>query len=189
MSKIAVLLTQGFAAWEYALIGGTGGPFYGMDVRYFAPAVGTVRSQGGLSAAISQDLKNLVAWKPHAFVVVGGMIWQSHDAPDIADILKDQHSGGAVVAGICAGTLALARAGLLDDVRHTSNDPAFLRKNAKGYAGSAHFLSSPSAISDNRIITAPGTAPTSFTAAVFEGVGLDKTMVLQFREMMAAEHA
>ena len=32
------------------------------------------------------------------------------------------------VAGICGGTLALARAGLLNDVAHTSNDLAFLEQ-------------------------------------------------------------
>lgn len=35
MSKIAVLLTPGFADWEYAFIAGTGGPFYGPDVQFF----------------------------------------------------------------------------------------------------------------------------------------------------------
>ena len=47
MAKVAVLLTQGFADWEYALIGGTGGPFYGLDIQYFAPVAGEIRSQGG----------------------------------------------------------------------------------------------------------------------------------------------
>ena len=47
---MAVVLTEGFADWEYALIGGIGGPFYGLDVQYFAPAAGPVHSQGGLAA-------------------------------------------------------------------------------------------------------------------------------------------
>lgn len=189
MPKIAVLLTQGFADWEYALIGGTGGPFYGLDVQYFAPTVGQLRSQGGLVATVSQNLIDLAKWQPDAVVVIGGMIWEGDDAPDIGDLLTDQHAGGAVVAGICGGTLALARAGLLNAVTHTSNDLDFLPRNATGYNGAPQYCNSASALRDNRIITAPGTAPASFTAAVFEGIGMDPETVAQFKAMMAAEHA
>ena len=59
MGKIAVVLTQGFADWEYALIGGTGGSFYGLDVQYFSPEVGLLQSQGGLTATVSQNLDEL----------------------------------------------------------------------------------------------------------------------------------
>ncbi|WP_020591259.1 DJ-1/PfpI family protein [Kiloniella laminariae] len=189
MAKIAVLLTPGFADWEYALIAGTGGPFYGLDVRFFAPVTGDVQSQGGLTALVSQDLDALAAWQPAAVVVVGGMIWETDQAPDISDLLKAQHARGAAVAGICGGTLALARAGLLNDLRHTSNDPDFLTRNAATYAGSAHYVSSPCAVSADRVITAPGTAPASFTAEVFAAVGFAQEAVAQFKAMMAAEHA
>ena len=188
MAKVAVVLTQGFADWEYALIGGTGGPFFGLDIQYFAPAVGEIRSHGGLTAVVSRGLDELSAWNPKATIIVGGTIWETDEAPEISNFLKAQHDGGAVVAGICGGTLALARAGLLDDVRHTSNDVDFLSRNAKNYAGSELYLGSAAAISDGRVITAPGTAPVSFTAAVFEGVGLEQETVLKFKAMMAAEH-
>jgi len=189
MSKVAVVLVQGFADWEYALIGGTGGPFYGLDIQYFTPVIGEIRSQGGLTTIVTQDLEALEKWKPDAIVVVGGMLWETSDAPDISSILKAQYARGAVVAGICGGTLALARAELLNDVHHTSNEPDFLSQNADGYEGAERYMSSPSAISEDRVITAPGTAPVSFTAAVFEGVGLDQRKVAQFKAMMAAEHA
>lgn len=189
MAKIAVILTQGFADWEYALIAGTGGPFYGLDIQFFSPKVGEIQSQGGLTATVLQGLDELSKWEPAAVVVIGGMIWETDQAPDIRNLLKAQHARGAVVAGICGGTLALGRAGLLDDVRHTSNAPDFLNQNASGYAGSALYVSSPFAISENHVITAPGTAPVSFAAAIFEGVGLDQEKVAQFKAMMAAEHA
>jgi hypothetical protein len=40
MAKLAIILTHGFANWEYALIGGTGGSFYGFNIQYFSPATG-----------------------------------------------------------------------------------------------------------------------------------------------------
>lgn len=188
MAKLAIILVQGFADWEYALIGGTGGPFYSLDIQYFTPQPGQVRSQGGLRAVVSQDLTALSNWQPDAVIVVGGMIWETDQAPDVRGLLRTQHERGAVIAGICGGTLALGRAGLLDNLRHTSNDPEYLNKNAQGYTGSALYVGSPSAISENRVITAPGTAPVSFTAAIFESVGLAQETVGQLKAMMAAEH-
>nr|WP_319542628.1 DJ-1/PfpI family protein [uncultured Pseudodesulfovibrio sp.] len=188
MAKVALLLTQGFADWEYALIAGTGRPFYGIDIQFFAPEAGEIHSQGGLATVISHTIENIPEWSPNAVVIIGGTIWTSEDTPDVGELLKTQHSKGGIVAGICGGTLPLARAGLLNEVSHTSNDAEFLNKNAAGYSGSEQFCASVSAISDNRVITAPGTAPVSFTAAIFESIGIDGTVVKQFREMMAAEH-
>lgn len=128
-------------------------------------------------------------WSPKAVVAVGGVIWETEDAPDLNVLLADQHAGGGVVAGICGGTLAPARAGLLDETAHTSNDVDFLRDNVKGYAGADLYRQSAVAVSDNHVVTAPGTAPVSFTAAIFESGGLGADTVAQFRAMLAAGHS
>ncbi|MTH96870.1 DJ-1/PfpI family protein [Roseibium sp. RKSG952] len=188
MPKVALLLTDGFADWEYALIAGTGGPFYGLEVGFFAPAAGNLRSQGGLQVQVPSGFDEVQVWQPDVVVVVGGMIWESGNALDISEMLAALKRLGVAVAGICGGTLALARAGLLEDVRHTSNDQGFLIKNAAGYGGSAHFEDTPSAVSDRAVITAPGTAPVSFAAEVFRAAGVEPAAVTQFTTMLAAEH-
>jgi putative intracellular protease/amidase len=188
MPKIAMVLTPDFSDWEYALLAGTGGPFFGHEVQFFAPKAGEVRSMGGLVALVPQSLAEVPAWRPDALVMVGGQIWETNEAPEVNGLIKEQYDRGGVVAGICGGTLALARASLLNNIRHTSNDAAFLADNAKGYSGSEYYVESASAISHNRVITAPGTAPVSFTAAVFESVGMDAETVGQFKTMLAAEH-
>ena len=189
MPKIAVILTPGFADWEYAYIAGAGGPFYGMDVQFFAPTPGEIASQGGLIAKVERSADEVAGWAPDVVVAVGGVGWDQPDAPDISDVLTVQRDRGGAVAGICGGTLALARAGLLDEVRHTSNDPAFLTGNASSYRGAQHYEASPKAVVDGHVITAPGTAATSFTAAVFEAAGMDGETAGQFRAMVGAEHA
>lgn len=187
--KVALVLTPGFADWEYAFIAGVGGPFYGLDVAFFAPEAGTLRSQGGLTVEVERSMAELADWAPAAIVVVGGTAWESEQAPDIGALLKEQLQHGVTVAGICGGTLALARAGLLNDRAHTSNDADFLTRNAESYTGQSHFIASASAVTDTRVITAPGTAPISFTAGVFRAVGIDEETVRQFSAMLAAEHA
>lgn len=34
MARVGLILTPGFADWEYAFIAGTASPFYGIDVRF-----------------------------------------------------------------------------------------------------------------------------------------------------------
>ena len=188
MAKIAIVLTEGFADWEYGLIGGAGGPFYGIDVQYFAPESGPLRSQGGLSAIVSRTLGEISDWQPDVVVIIGGTIWETEGAPDISGLLGGLRDSGASIGAICGGTLALARAGLLNDVAHTSNELEFLKRNAAAYQGEAAYRESPTAIASEKVITAPGTAPASFAAAVFDAAGLPGEAVAQFKTMMAAEH-
>lgn len=188
MARISLILTPGFADWEYAFIAATASPFYGIDVRFFAPTTGQINSQGGLAVTIDSSLQQCLDWKPDVVAVIGGMVWESVEAPDIRDFLHASRSNGATIAGICGGTLALARAGLLDDIPHTSNSADFLQENAVSYEGHARYQNSRVAVVADRIITAPGPAPVSFTCAVFKGAGLSSEIISQFRSMLAAEH-
>lgn len=189
MSKIAVLLIQGFADWEYALIAGTGGAYYGAQVEFFTEKAGEVRSKGGLPAIISKNFSEIAQWKPDVAVVIGGSLWISENAPQISKLLNDLHHKDITIAGICGGTLALARAGLLNEVAHTSNQPDFLSQHVKNYTGNQHYVDTPAAVLQSGIITASGMAPVSFTAAVFDAAGIDKTEINKLRTMLAAEHS
>ena len=186
--KVAIVLTPGFADWEYALIAGVGGPFYELEVAFFAPQAGTLRSPGGLTVEVEKSVAELADWRPEVLVVVGGTLWETERAPDIRALLNEQSQRGATLAGICGGTLALARAGLLNGRAHTSNAAEFLTGNVEGYSGQRHYVASAAAVVDDRVITAPGSAPVSFTTAVFRAAGLDEETLCQFGAMLAAEH-
>ena len=188
MLKVAVLLCDGFADWEYALIGGTGGPFYGLEIQYVTLGGAYLTSQGGMKVEVDSTLADLARLRPRVIAVIGGTIWETDHAPEISELLRHHHQDGGTVAGICGGTLALARAGLLDNCAHASNAPAFLTDNAPSYSGQGHYLPQPAAVSDASVITAPGTAPVSFAAEVFRAAGLAAEAVMQFRTMLAAEH-
>ena len=143
MPRVGLILTPGFSDWEYAFIAGTASPYYGIDVRFFASATGQFRSQGGLAVTVDSSLQQCLDWKPDVVAVIGGMVWERAEAPDIRAFLHASRSSGATIAGIWGGTLALARASLLDTVPHTSNSADFLQQNAVGYKG-GHALSKQS---------------------------------------------
>lgn len=82
MARIGLILTPGFADWEYAFIAGTASPFYGIDVRFFATITGQFKSQGGLAVTVDSSLQHCLDWTPDVVVVIGGMAWERSDAPD-----------------------------------------------------------------------------------------------------------
>lgn len=188
MGRVAVLLTEGFADWEAAYILGVGRPFYGLDVEIVSVSGDPIRSQGGLQVTADGTLGSVSADAFDILVLCGGTGWVRPDAPDIGPSVRAFLTAGKTVAAICGGTLALARAEALEGRRHTSNDRAFLADNAPGYVGRDLYAESRTAVVDGPLITAPGTSPATFTAAVFRAAGLEETKVAEFLSMLAAEH-
>lgn len=101
-------------------------------------------------------------------------------------MVQAARDAGKVVAGICDGTLALAKTGLLDTVAHTSNSAENL--SPTGYAGATLYRDTPSAVIDGKVVTAPGTAPVSFMAGVMQALGLRDGNLDYYLGLHAAEH-
>ena len=120
-----------------------------------------------------------------AVIVSGGEAWQSENPPDVAPLLRQTREAGVLLGLICDGTWAAAKAGILDDVRHTSNGAGYL--DPTGYKGAALYRDTPAAVTDGRIITAAGTSPVAFMAAVMEGLGLGSDELSYYVGLHAAQ--
>lgn len=187
MATIVTILTEGYADWEIALLTGAARSFYGLKIMHAAPGGAPVTSAGGLRVTPDLAIRAIELGATDALVVCGGGVWRTARAPDISDLLVRAHEQDVLVGGICDGTRALAQAGLLDRIGHTSNSPENLADT--GYAGAAHYWDVPHAVADNRIVTAPGTAPVSFFAEIMEGLGLADANLDYYLGLLAAEHA
>jgi putative intracellular protease/amidase len=186
MKQITILLTEGYSDWEIAPLSGTGRAFYGADIRFVSADGKSLKSAAGLSVV---DLEKFEAPTKGVVVVCGGPTFESGSAPDISARLREARDSGCIIAGICGGTIALARAGMLDNVQHTSNGPGYLGKYVARYAGSDSYVDQPMALRAGDVITAPATAPATFAAEVLMAAGLDPQKADELRNMLAAEHS
>lgn len=186
LRPILIILPDGFADWETPLIAAAAPEYCGVTVRHATPGGGDVRSIGGLTVS---GLPDIALDGDEVIVLCGGDLWAGDQSPDLSDLLRQAHANGQPVAGICAATLALARAGLLERVAHTSNSPEFVDHYLPAYRGRDRYVDQPRALADGGIITAPGTAPVSFATEVLRAAGVPETTLSQVIGMITAEHS
>lgn len=170
------------ADWEaaYAIAGINNPQFQLAPGRYHVTTVGSskdmVTTMGGVRIQPEAVLDDPLPSASAMLILPGGQSWESGANSEAVDKARDFLSAGVPVAAICAATLALARAGLLDDRLHTSNGPEYL--DACGYRGTALYRAVP-AITDRNVITAAGISPVDFAYEIFKTLNLYSNAALE----------
>ncbi|MCY1664251.1 type 1 glutamine amidotransferase family protein [Rhizobium sp. SL86] len=171
MARIAIALTPDYADWEIGLLTAVARSFLGADIVTASPDGAPVTSMGGLHVTPDSAYGDLAPENFDALVIPGGMSWEKGTAPDLAPLISAFRAEKKIVAGICAASSALAATGLLDMVAHTGN-ALFAHKASPAYQGEALYRDQPQAVSDQGVITAPGTSPFTFTVEILKALGL-----------------
>ncbi len=122
---------------------------------------------GGLRVVPDRKLSDMRQSEVEVLILPGGDLWEStYPQAELDPVLTGLIAAGVPVAAICAGTLAVARAGLLNDRRHTSNSPGYIAEHVPQYSGLALYEAVP-AVKDRGVITASGLAPVEFAREIF----------------------
>ena len=175
---------------EFGLLAASAAEWFGAKVVFLSPDGGAVKSTAGLTAGVDRAADPAANRDLDAIAVIGSDQWALDDAPDIAPLLRQVAQRGGVVGGICAGTLSLARAGLFETVRHTSNGPAWIRQHLPDYAGYRHYQDVAHAVADAKIVSAPGSAPGTFAVEFLRALYPEQGETVDgMRTMFAKEHA
>lgn len=167
MSAVYILVFEGFADWEpaHALAelrrsGNRSVVVVGYDAE-------PVTSMGGLRVVPARQLKDVRQSEVEILILPGGDLWESaYPRAELEQLVAELVAADVPVAAICAGTLAVARMGLLNDRRHTSNGPGYIGEHVPDYSGAALYEPLP-AVSDRGVITASGLAPVDFAREIF----------------------
>lgn len=187
--RMGLVLIEAFADWEYGLVAASAVAWFGFSLTVLTPGGRPVTSMAGVTVSGGSALEAAQADEFDAVILIGSDRWEKGAAPEADALARAVHESGGTVGAICGGTVALARCGMLGDRAHTSNGRKWLRDVAGDYAGAEHYRDTPAAVTDDRIVTAPGTAPATFAVAVMKSLlpgGEDQ--IAEMRAMMAAEH-
>jgi len=145
-------------------------------VRTVALRKTPVVSIGGIRIQPDLALDELSPTNSAMFIIPGGIAWDEGKNIEGIDIARAFLSSGTPVAAICGATAGLARGGLLNTRRHTSNSREYLA--ATRYLGEKLYEEEP-AITDNYLITASGIAPVDFAYHIFKYLDIYSTPVLE----------
>jgi len=128
---------------------------------------------GGFSMAPDITVDKIKFNKDDILILPGADTWMRDENKRVVEIASELLDKKITVAAICGATVALASAGLLDSIKHTSNDKEFLKMFCPKYAGADYYIEKP-AVTDSSLITASGLAPLEFSYQVFKKSNLMK---------------
>jgi putative intracellular protease/amidase len=162
---------DGFADWEPALALCEMRQQGGLSVVAVAESLEPVVSRGGLRVLPDATLAGVLTDVDGIFILPGGDMWEGSTPPMVEDLLGVVRERQSLIAAICGATVAVARAGLLDGVRHTSNTRDYLLALAPGHPGHELYLESL-AVRHNNVITASGAGYVEFAREIIISLGL-----------------
>src|SRR5262245_58750410 len=118
---IGFVFVPHFADWEYGLLAASAVEWFGAQAVALSPGDEPLTGTAGFRLTPDRGVNPDANHDLDAVAVIGSDDWSGENPPDISPLLTSVAARGGIVGGICAGTLTLARAGLLAGQRHTSN--------------------------------------------------------------------
>ncbi len=171
MNKIYVFLFDGFSDWEISYLTSEINKSEAFELVYFSKDGNPVTSMGGLQIMPRTSLADLKFNDVDLLILPGGTAWEKGENKEIEKLTIDLFESGKPLAAICAATAFLGQLGLLDHVKHTSNDLNYLKAVVPTYRGDKMYQN-VLAFTDKNIITANGIAPIEFAREIFKTIDL-----------------
>ncbi|RZT95677.1 putative intracellular protease/amidase [Ancylomarina subtilis] len=171
MNKIHVFLFDGFSDWEISYLTSEINKSEAFELVYFSKDGNPVISMGGLQIMPRTSLADLKSNDVDLLILPGGTAWEKGENKEIEKLTIELFESGKPLAAICAATAFLGQLGLLDHVKHTSNDLNYLKAVVPTYRGDKMYQN-VLAFTDENIITANGIAPIEFAREIFKTIDL-----------------
>lgn len=150
----------------------------GYTVRTVGIAKEPVVTMGGVHIMPDLSLEECMADDAGVLILPGGDTWLEDIHAPMMEKVSEFQDEGVFVAAICGATMGLAKAGLLDDRPHTSNDLGYLKAVIPAYTGESFYRQQP-AVTDGKLITASGVAPIDFAREVLRGLDVFSPQTLE----------
>jgi putative intracellular protease/amidase len=183
MNTAHIAIYDTLADWEpgYLLAELHTGRFTGtrFDVVTVAESLDPITTMGGVRMLPDMLIADLEPADSDILILPGGELWDAGGGEAFAAVAARFLDEGVPVAAICGATAGLARAGLLDERRHTSAAAGYLA--ATGYLGADRYVDER-AVVDRDLITAGPQSPVQFARAALSRLGLASERTLEAYE-------
>lgn len=170
MRKAVFILLDKFADWEFAYLAPAlrGEVAHDFQVRFASTDMEPKTSIGGLTM-LPQLTIGEIPMDADALILIGADgSWRQHPDERIAGLTHAFKKNGRVVGAICDAARYAGAIGLLNDVKHTLNDPGEMAELPE-YRNAAGYVKAES-VRDRNIVTANGNAPMPFAADVLRAL-------------------
>lgn len=167
-----LLVFDGFADWEAAYVTAELRRSGKLQVVTVGFSGEPVISMGGLCVLPDVDLAELDPEEIRLLILPGGERWEKQpDDETLVKLIRRFATTRTPIAAICGATLVLARAGLLQGRKHTSNGLAYLKAQVQGYGAESDYVDVLAA-RDRGVITASGLGALEFAHEIFTELGV-----------------
>lgn len=143
------------------------------QVLTVGPTTEPIVTAGGLRIVPDLALADLDPTDSAMLILPGAAAYMNGELTEFITAAGRFLAAGVPVAGICGATVAMARAGLLDNRQHTSNAAEALAWTQ--YAGADHYVDAPAVTDRSRpghLITAAAMHPVPFAREIFAELDL-----------------
>lgn len=94
-----------------------------------------ITTMGGITIAPDESIDNVVFNEGDLLVLPGADSWLEDSNKKVMQFIPKLLDQNVTIAAICGATLALAKNGILNSRKHTSNDKEFLKMTCPEYSG------------------------------------------------------
>ena len=137
-----------------------------------------VVTMGGMAITPEATVDTVTFNEGDLLILPGADTWLEEANQRVLGMVSELLDNNITVAAICGATMGLAKAGILNDRRHTSNDQSLLIMMRPEYSGDEHYMNHPVVV-DGHLITASGLAPLDFSYEVLKKINVMRLATLE----------
>lgn len=170
MKQVIFILLDKYADWEFAYLAPAlmGEVSQGFQVRFASGDKQPKTSIGGLTMLPQLSLDEIPEDASALILIGADGSWRENPDPRIAALAHAYKNSGRVVGAICDAARYAGGIGLLNDVKHTLNNPGEMSELPQ-YTNPGGYQQAES-VRDGNIVTANGNAPAAFAADVLRAL-------------------
>ena len=185
MRKVYIYLLNTMADWEIGHISAelNSRRFFKkdaeeIDLKYVSVSKEIVKTMGGLTVTPDCLVDDISIDEKTVLIFPGADTWNDESNNKVLGKAVEVLDANGTVCAICGATVALAKKGLLDQCRHTSNGKGFLEMFVPEYKGTDFYVDSP-AVADKNLITAGATGSLLWAKLIIERLNVFSDKALE----------